>query len=434
MKKAVVSLLLGAMCSPLMASTEMQKSDAEIISSLYRGSYAFWQQARNENGSYEDKLFFNGERSHVGSIANSGMGLIALTIGHKNGWEPNAEALALQTLRMLAGKDANIRVPQNPNNTYIHFYNTQTGHAVGDDWSPIDSAIMLSGALFAKNYFSNNAEIAALADELYKKTDLTDYIASVEYGRIYLAQNSDGSFKEHVTKTYNEYMLVAALAKQQALDFGLGHDSAPVAFWDKWYATPANLPVAEYNDIPILSEGRKWFTSQFNFLFNNYLIHDYSNSPAYREATVNAAKVDYTWWREMDIEGLGVHEWGTGAGACPEGYCVDRFHFDADRQFNRNLMVSPHIMAGFMPYMDRAKADLIATYRDQTINARHELPGGYEILWRYSYDYPEWEATWAEGVDFSTFLFGLAALPEHLGMEFFNTHNNYFNKKAVVTQ
>lgn len=434
MKKTLVSLLMGAALVPIATAAEAQKSDEEIIQSLYRGSYAYWQQARNENGSYEDKLFFNGDRSYVGSIANSGMGLIALTIGHKNGWEPEAEQKALQTLKMLAGKDPKISVPQNRTNTYIHFYNTQTGEAVGDDWSPIDSAIMLSGALFAKRYFSENKEIAALADELYRKTDLTSYIADVERGRIYLAQHRDGTFKEYMTKTYNEYMLVAAIAKQQALDFGYGKDSAPVVFWNKWYATTENLPLAEYDGIPILSESKKYFTSQFNFLFNNYLIHDYSNSKEYQQATVNAAKVDYTFWRDLDIDGLEKHEWGTGAGACPNGYCVDRFHFDGDRQFNHNLMVSPHIMAGFIPYSENAKDDLIATYRDDSINARYELQGGYEILWRYSYDHPDWHAGWAEGVDFSTFLFGLAALPEHLGMEFFNTHNNYFEDKPAQVQ
>ncbi|MGF1735986.1 hypothetical protein [Photobacterium satsumensis] len=430
MKQKLLPVLLAALLAPQAVAVENQKSDADIIQDLYRGGYAYWQQARNENGSYEDKLFLNGERSHVGSIANSGMGLIALTIGHKNGWEPNAEKLALQTLRMLVGKDPNINIPQNRSNTFIHFYNTQTGDAVGDDWSPIDSAIMLSGALFAKNYFSGNKEIEQLANELYRNTDLTAYIANVEEGLIFLAQNSDGTFKEYATKTYNEYMLVAAFAKHQALDFGYGEDSAPVAFWNKWYAKPDILPVAEYNGIPILSESKKYFTSQFNFLFNNYLIHEYSNSPAYQAATVNAAIVDHAWWNDLDVDGLESYEWGTGAGACPDGYCVDRFHFDADRQFNNNLVVSPHIMAGFMPYSEHARDDLISTYRDKSINARYDLPDGHEILWRYSYDQPEWKAGWVEGVDFSTFLFGLAAMPENLGMEFFNTYNNYFDMES----
>ena len=126
MNKKLAAMLIGAMLVPGMASAQPEKSDEEIIQSLYRGGYAYWQQLRNENGTYEDKLFLNGDRSYVGSIANSGMGLVALTIGHANGWEPEAEQLALQTLRKLAGQDPNFTVPQNATNTFIHFYNTQT--------------------------------------------------------------------------------------------------------------------------------------------------------------------------------------------------------------------------------------------------------------------------------------------------------------------
>ncbi|PSU33858.1 hypothetical protein [Photobacterium lutimaris] len=439
MKKKLAALLVGTMLLPGIAFAETAKvapvisetvkSDQEIIDSLYRGGYAYWQQLRNENGTYEDKLFLNGDRSYIGSIANSGMGLVALTIGHANGWEPEAEQLALQTLRKLAGQDPNFTVPQNATNTFIHFYNTQTGEAVGDDWSPVDSAIMIYGALFVKNYFSENEEIAKLADFLFSNTDLTPYIADVKTGRIYLAQHTDGTFKPYRTKAFNEYMLVAGLANQQAYDLDSAANAANAKkFWDIWYSSTKYLPVAKYNDIPVLSEGKTWFTSQFNFLFNNYLMHDFSNNPQFVKALENSAKADFAFWRDVDVEGVELkdYEWGSGAGSCPNGYCVDRFHFEGDRQFNHNLVVSPHILAGYIPFNDRAKDDLISTYRDNTINAKHELDGGYEILWRYSHDQPDWKAEFIEGVDFSTFLFGMAAMPEHLGMEFFNKYNNYF--------
>ena len=441
MKKKITALIVGAMLSaslPTYASNDVeqpspvrveQKSDAEIIESLYRGGYAYWQQLRNDNGSYEDKLHLNGHRDHLGSIANSGMGLVALTIGHANGWEPEAEQLALQTLRMLAGEDPTITVPQNATNTFIHFYNTQTGEAAGDDWSPVDSAIMILGAQFAKNYFSDNQEITRLADFLYSNTDLTPYIADVKTGRIYLAQHTDGSFKKWRTKAFNEYMLVASVANQQAKDKRIKTANSANArkFWDIWYSSTKYLPVAKYNNIPVLSEGETWFTSQFNFLFNNYLMSDFSTNTQFSEALKQSAKADYAFWQDVDIEGVDIkeYEWGSGAGACPNGYCVDRFHFEGDRQFNENLVISPHILAGYLPFNERAKDDLIATYRDDSINAKFELDGGYEILWRYSHDQPEWKAEWIEGVDFSTFLFGLAALPEHLGLEFFNDNNHY---------
>ncbi|MET4692921.1 hypothetical protein [Endozoicomonas lisbonensis] len=446
MKKILATLLMGAALSPLAsvvsANTSktveqaviVEKTDAEIIEKIFKGSYKFWQQSRNENGSYEDKLYFE-HSTNRGSIANSGMGLVALAIGHEMGWEPEAEELALVSLRMLAGKGPGISVPRNPTNTYIHFFDTDNGDQIGEDWSPIDSAIMLSGALFIKRYFPENKEIAELVDELYETTDLTQYIADVEQGQIYLVQDNDGNMGKYKTKAFNEYMIVAAIAKQQAVDFDRGQQSKDaVAFWDKWYGTTENLPVAYYKDIPVLSEGDDWFTSMFNFVFNHYLLNDFSANEEFQQAAAKAAKADYRWFQDQtQIEGLQEYEWGTGAGHCPGGYCVDRIQIaEPDRpNMNEFMVVSPHIIAGFIPQFERAKDDLVALYRDESQSAVYQLPEGGTVLWRYSKDQPKWRASAIEGVDFSTMLFGLASLPENLGTEFFNQYNDYFNPKPA---
>lgn len=444
MKKFLATLLMGAALSPMAMAVSadaapavestavVEKTDAEIIEKIFKGSYKFWQQSRNENGSYEDKLYFNRE-SNRGSIANSGMGLIALAIGHEMGWEPEAEELALVSLRMLAGKGEGISVPRNATNTYIHFFDTSNGDVIGNDWSPIDSAIMLCGALFIKRYFPDNQEIAELVDELYETTDLTQYIADVEKGQIYLVQDTDGSFGQYKTKAFNEYMIVAAIAKQQALDFDRGQmGKDAIEFWDHWYATTENLPVAHYEGVPVLSEGNDWFTSMFNFQFNHYLLNDFSASGEFQAATTNAAQADYNWFQnQTQLLDLNVYEWGTGAGHCPRGYCVDRIQMPGRPNQNDFMVVSPHIIAGFIPQFDHAKDDLVALYRDEKQSAVYELPEGGTVLWRYSKDQPEWRANAIEGVDFSTMLFGLASLPEHLGNDFFNEYNDYFNEKPA---
>ena len=444
MKKILATLLMGAALSPLAsavaaetptatqaAAAVAEKTDAEIIEKLFKGSYKFWQQARNENGSYEDKLYFERD-SNRGSIANSGMGLIALAIGHEMGWEPEAEELALVSLRKLAGKGPGISVPRNATNTYIHFYDTKTGAVIGNDWSPIDSAIMLCGAMFIKRYFPENKEIAALVDELYEVTDLTQYIANVNTGRIWLAQNTDGSFQKHRTKAFNEYMIVAAIAKMQAEDFNRGQQGKDaIEFWNRWYATTANLPRAPFEDFDVLSEGTTWFTSMFNFQFNHYLINGYSANEEFQAASANAALADYKWFQKQEVAGLQEYEWGTGAGNCPRGYCVDRINTDSKRPMNDFMVVSPHIIAGFIPHLDRARDDLVALYRDESKAAVYKLPHGGEVLWRYSKDQPEWRAHAIEGVDFSTMLFGLASLPEYLGTDFFNAFNDYRNPEPA---
>ena len=449
MKKRLSLFLISfVLCSQAIAS----ETDEEIIHKLYRNSYTFWQEIRNDNGTFQDGYHFN-QVSKRGSIANAGMGLIATTIGHAHSWEPDAEKMALQTLNVVAGRDPNIQIPRNQNNTYIHFYNTATGKQVGDDWSPVDSAIMLIGAQFVKNYFSENKEIAEVVDYLFESTDLTSFIADVEQGLIWLSAYEDGRFvddngvEKHKTLAFNEYMIVASVAYQQALLKGMGADSKPVRFWNKWYATTDNVhkPVYEHNGekIEVLGVNSNWFISKFNFLFNNYLVHDYSNSEVYQQVSNNAARADFAWWQDQTSLGQAVdreaYEWGSGAGSCPNRredgspvgndnrYCVDRIRKAGDRSKNNYMVVSPHILAGFMPQFDRARDDLIATYRDERQLAHYHLGDGSVILWRYSYDYPEWRAKSIQAVDFSAMLFGLAALEENLGMKFFNKYNNYFD-------
>jgi hypothetical protein len=47
-------------------------------------------------------------------------------------------------------------------------------------------------------------------------------------------------------------------------------------------------------------------------------------------------------------------------------------------------------------------------------------------LWRYSLKQPNWKATEIQGIDYSTFLFGLASLPKFLGKKFFEKNNDFF--------
>ena len=446
MKKLLSYFLMGfALCTQAVAS----ETDEEIIHKLYRNSYKFWQEVRNDNGTFQDGYHFD-QVSERGSIANIGMGLIATAIAHANCWEPDAEEMALQTLNVVAGRDSNIKVPRNQNGTYIHFYNTTTGEKVGDDWSPVDSAIMLIGAQFIKNYFSDNKDIAEVVDYLFDSTDLTSFIADVEKGKIWLSAYEDGRFVDddgkwkNTTLAFNEYMIVASVAYQQALRKNMGPESDPVRFWNKWYATTDNVAKPHYGDIEVLGVNDGWFISKFNFLFNNYLVHDYSNSDVYQQASNNAARADFAWWQDQSLLGhvsreREDYEWGSGAGSCPNRnasgnpvgrdnkYCVDRIRKGGDRTQNEYMVVSPHILAGFMPQFDRARDDLIAMYRDERQLAHYRLEDGSVILWRYSYHDTQWRAGSIQAVDFSTMLFGLAALEENLGMDFFNKYNNYYD-------
>ncbi|WOH38724.1 hypothetical protein RI844_05780 [Thalassotalea fonticola] len=397
------------------------QSDDEIINKLYRDSYQFWQQIREPNGVYRDGFQLSNKQSVRGSIANAGMGLVALAIGHAQGWQPNAENLALQTLTTLSGNTPGFTPARNAAGCYMHFFNVHTGQAMSKDFSPIDTDIMLLGATFIKNYFSKNQQIGQLVDQLLASVDQAKFIGDPIKGQIALSMNANGEPSGAWTIPFNEYMIVAWLAKQQSKD----DNSAANQLWSRHYQTPKNLKKALFGkaQTPVLSVSNKRYVTMFTFLFNYYLVHHFSNSPEYVQAMKNAAKADFSWWQEQDIKQWQPYEWGTGAGATITGYNADRIFNRGSRDENPYQIVSPHILSGFSPVKPSVKADLVAMYRAGPDKAIYQLSPEVSVLWRYSLKQKHWRAKAVQGVDFSTMLFGLAALPDFLGADFFNRYN-----------
>ncbi len=396
-------------------------SDQEVLQQLYHNSYKFWQKLRADNGVYRDGFQLDKKPSNRGSIANAGMGLMSLTIGHAQGWQDDAEQLVIQTLNTLSGLNSSFTPARNAAGCYMHFFNIHTGKAKSTDFSPIDTGIMLLGAVFVKNYFNENKTIAHLVDNLLASVDQSKFIGDPKKGQIALSMKENGQASGAWTLPYNEYMIVAWLAKKQSTDA----NSPANQLWNNFYQSPSLLAKAYYGEekIPVLSVNKGWFTSMFTFLFNYYFVHHFSDSPEYLQAMKNAATADFSWWQSQGIHGWKSYEWGTGAGATLTGYSADRIFNHGARDENPYQIVSPHIIAGFSPVKPEVKTDLLALYRDINQQAVYHLNGNTPLLWRYSLKDKAWRAEVIQGVDYSTMLFGLAALPEFLGPEFFNYYN-----------
>jgi len=112
---------------------------------------------------------------------------------------------------------------------------------------------------------------------------------------------------------------------------------------------------------------------------------------------------------------------GAGSFNSGSGYHADKINDNSAK------IVSPHIIAGFLPVNPAGKEHLLSMYRAG--KGRYELPLGAPrfILWRYSINSPVWTPSEIQGIDYSSMLFGLASLPEYLGPEFFSTYNNFFD-------
>ncbi len=461
MKRFLVLLLLPILlgCGDSKSESSAGNADIQIVETLLRNTVRYYDLLRHDNGLYHDFVPLNGTETNRGSSANVGMGLVAQCIGVEMGWKVSAEAEAevIETLEAVLGVEGSpIKLARNEANCFVHFFDLTTGQMTGDTWSPIDTDLMIGGALFAKRYFGENKTIAKYADELYAMVDHTNFVGDPALGHVSLSMEDDGSASGKWTLPYNEYMIVAWFAKCKSED----PNSDANKLWNQWYGTPENLPLATYvtkdgesYSVPTDHAKTKDFTSNFTFMFNYLFVNEFTESPAYLDAMRRAAYADRAWWNERDdlkAKGLQSYEWGTTAGAglrerdgeLVEGYTVDKIcareHIGTSRDKNRYLNVAPSAMIGYSPVLpDLVRRDLLALYRDPRGVGKLVLPKREGItshrdtvLWKYSYSDISWKPTKIEGVDYACMLLGLAALPEMLGVDFFKEYNDFFSDQA----
>jgi hypothetical protein len=412
----------GAYSTSTEENIQTLSTNTDYADLLFRSSFDAFQSLRAETGVYKDAAVFEGEQFHPASVATTGMGLISLCIGDAMGWIDNAEELILETLQSINGQRPGFTPERNCAGWFRHFIDFVTGTRPEDwdsEFSSIDSGILAAGGLFCKSYFSDNEMIAVLADELYLSIDWSTMIAEVETGAIYREADEFGE-ASGITLPYNEYMIVAWLAKN---DFR--NDSIANQLWDMHYANTNNLHKSVYDNDGELIEVLTDFPGNFlpNFIpqFNYYLCHPFSQGEDYQESFNNALRVDSLWWRANTDTYCTI--WGFGAGSSCD-WVASGYHADNIIE-HPGLLCSPHIIAGFIPVDASLIEHVIHLYKRGV--GVYEMPevNNTEVLWRFSLENPGWRACDIQGIDFSTFLFGLASHPDFLGTSFFETNNDF---------
>lgn len=388
---------------------------------IFRGDYLFKKSSevfrflRNDTGTYADAARFEPPQFHPVSVATVGMGLISLCIEDAMGWTDDAEERALQTIANMSGCLPGFFPERNKAGFFRHFIEAKTGkRAWNSEYSTIDTGILISGALFCKEYFAQNDSIASLANALYLSVDWSTAIADPVTGGIFRVSDSLGN-GSGITLPFNEYMIVAWLAKN---DFR--NNTKAVELWNKHYSNPSSLPTSNYDGIEVLTDFPGNFLSGFVHQFPYYLCNPYTVSIEYLEFMKNAMLADKLWWRSNT--GQPDYIWGFGAGASnfvSSGYNADNI------LHHPGTICSPHIIAGFIPVNPAGIFDLLQIYGHSL--GIYSLPDAKKtkLQWRFSSELPSWRAEDVQGVDFSTMPFGLASHPQMLGNEFFEKYNNF---------
>lgn len=276
----------------------------------------FLENAHPETGLVRDRADNFRETpatNRVASIAATGFGLAVVANAAVQGAMETAaaEAYVLRALRFSRDQVPRYR------GWFLHFVDWQTGRRMwNSEYSTIDTALFLAGALYASQVFERNAEIGQITRQIYRETDFIDFMtdggAKPEKRTISMAWSPEHGYTPSQWNMYAEEMVLLVL--------GLGHPERPLPAeaWRAWQRKMSEVP--DRQTLMGLSEAL--FVHQYSQLFldlrafhdgfPNY--HDNSRRMTAHHRAVARADLRFRTLRE----GF----WGFSAGDSPDGYRV----------------------------------------------------------------------------------------------------------------
>jgi len=218
--------------APFAASDGSPTSDEAMLDDLEHRTFDFfWRTTNPDNGLVPDRY----PTPSFSSIAAVGFGLTAYAVGVERRWVTRAAARDRVRTTLAFFRDA----PQGEAATgvtgykgfYYHFLDMKTGVRFKDvELSSIDTALLLAGVLFCREYFSDaspeEAELRRLADALLERADWRWMQARAP--AIAMGWTPEHGFLDYDWIGYNEGMIALLLA--------LGSPTFAVepAAWDRW--------------------------------------------------------------------------------------------------------------------------------------------------------------------------------------------------------
>jgi hypothetical protein len=229
---ALAALAVALACAGHRPGPDATAADEALLEDVERRTFdLFWRTTDARTGLVPDRY----PTPSFSSIAAVGFGLTAVAIGAERGYITRAAARdrVLTTLRFF--RDA----PQGDaahgitgyKGFYYHFLDMATGHRHKDvELSSVDTALLLAGALFCREYFDRpdpeEAALREIADALLARPDWR--WMQPRAPAIAMGWRPEQGFLDYDWIGYNEAMIVLLLA--------LGSPTFPVepAAWDRW--------------------------------------------------------------------------------------------------------------------------------------------------------------------------------------------------------
>lgn len=210
-------------------------NEAAFLELVQRTAFHFfWNEANPANGLVRDRS----QPHSAASIAATGFGLTAIGIGIERGWITLAQGLTrtrktLQTF-MQSPQGTNLSGTVGHQGWFYHFLEMESAARAGrSELSSIDTALLLAGVLYSRQYFNGeNPEEMEIRDLANRILDRVDWHWMADGGEsLTLGWDPERGFIPHRWRGYNEAMILYLL--------GLGASKAPLPqeHWRSWTST-----------------------------------------------------------------------------------------------------------------------------------------------------------------------------------------------------
>ncbi len=306
----------------LAALPHLFASDDEFLDYVQETSFDyFWYGANPANGLVPD-------RSATGSacsIAAVGFGLPAIGIGVDHGWITRTQAVA----RVLTTLNTFLLGPQGPGTSgvigyqgwFYHFLDMNTALTTGSELSSIDTALLLAGILYTKQYFNGSSpdetSIRSMADAIFNRVNWTFMAQGTdEVAMGWLPSNGFSTFGNWIG--YNEGMIIYCLG------LGTATNPLPASAWGKWtsgYNWMINFGQAYIPFPPLFVYQYSHCWIDFRHIADAYMnSHNCTYFENSRRASL--AQVAYAVANPFHEVGYSTNVWGLTASDGPTGYAV----------------------------------------------------------------------------------------------------------------
>lgn len=348
------------------------------------------------SGLVRDSLVLNGPDFHPATPDAAGFALVSLAaLDHVNQLD-NAGDRVEAILNAYAGNTPGVTPDRSADGHFLHWMDMQTGARAGGGWpveyTPIGSALLVAGAQFAANHFTDRPAIRDLARELTTSVDFDAAIHPTLDGRIYLTMAEAGGGGPGTVRPWNEYMLVASLALKQP-----NNDRAK-AVLDHWL-TVDNLPKRNFLGIETLTDNPDHWAPAFWVQQMHFFNGDFRHQEAFETFFDNHRQADA---RYSEIILNEAFRYGLTAGVSPQGYHADRLANHPNEVFSPEAVAAWGDMETFLQFYDS---------QFPTADPRYQ----YGLV-RESDAQPNWVPNDAGLVDHLFLLFGLI---ESIDADFF---------------